>query len=138
MADRTSIEWTDATWPLVTGCTRVSEGCAHCYIERTPPFRMAHRRFDGPDVGATTGVMLHPEKLTVPLHWRKPRKVFVCATGDLFNDLVPDDYIARVFAVMQSCAAHTFQVLTKRHARMRTLLKSEEFWSAVTDFGHIV
>ncbi|WP_142277740.1 DUF5131 family protein, partial [Mycobacterium timonense] len=70
--------------------------------------------------------------------WRAPRKVFVCSTADLFHDKVPDEYIAHVFAVMQSCATHTFQVLTKRHGRMRALLNSAAFWSAVTDFGEHV
>lgn len=138
MADHTKIEWSEATWNVASGCTRVSDGCTHCYIERTPPFRMAHRRFDGDGIGSTTGVVLHPERLTIPLRWRKPRRIFVCSLADLFHDQVPDDYIAHTFAVMQSCAAHTFQVLTKRPARMRSLLSSAEFWSAVTDFGSIV
>jgi protein gp37 len=80
-------------------------------------------------------VQLRPDKLELPLHWRKPRRIFVNSMSDLFHDQVPDDYIAHVFAVMQSCAAHTFQLLTKRHARMRSLLNDSEFWSAVTDFG---
>lgn len=134
----TNIEWTDETWNPVSGCTRVSDGCTHCYIERTPPFRMSHRRFDGKGTGSTTGVQLYPDRLSIPLHWRKPRKVFVCSLADLFQDEVPDEFIAHVFAVMQSCAAHTFQVLTKRHARMRSLLNSDDFWAAVTDFGAIV
>lgn len=138
MADHTAISWAEATWSPVTGCTRVSPGCDHCYIERTPPFRMAHRRFDGDGPGSTTGVMLHPERLEIPLHWRKPRRVFVCSMADLFHDEVPDEYIAHVFAVMQSCASHTFQVLTKRVGRMHSLLNSDEFWAAVTDFGTIV
>ncbi len=82
--------------------------------------------------------MLHPERLETPLHWRKPRRIFVCSMADLFHDEVPDEYIAHVFAVMQSCAAHTFQVLSKRAGRMHSLLNSDEFWSAVTDFGTIV
>ncbi|MGV7864064.1 DUF5131 family protein, partial [Mycobacterium kansasii] len=138
MAEHTHIEWTEATWNVISGCTRVSPGCDHCYIERTPPFRMARRRFDGDGIGSTTGVILHPERLEIPLHWRKPRRIFVCSLADLFHDEVSDNFIAHVFAVMQSCAAHTFQVLTKRHARMRALLNSDEFWSAVTDFGTIV
>ncbi|WOR07332.1 phage Gp37/Gp68 family protein [Mycobacterium marinum] len=138
MADHTAISWADVTWNPVSGCTRISPGCDHCYIERTPPLRMAHRRFDGDGVGSTTGVQLHPERLEIPLHWRKPRKVFVCSLADLFHDEVPDEYIAHVFATMQSCAAHTFQVLTKRAARMHSLLNSDRFWEAVTDFGSIL
>lgn len=122
MSDNSAIEWTDATWSPVTGCTRTSEGCLHCYIDRTPPFRMERRRFDGPDIGATTGVRLHPERLGVPLRWRKPRRIFVCSLADLFHDDVPDSYIAEVFAAMAQAPQHTFQVLTKRHARMRSLL----------------
>lgn len=118
MSDHSAIEWTDATWNPVTGCTRVSPGCAHCYIERTPPFRMEGRRF----VNGTTGVRLHPDRLDQPMRWRKPRRVFVCSLADLFHDEVPDDYIARVFAAMALASQHTFQVLTKRPERARALL----------------
>lgn len=131
MSDKTAIEWCEATWSPVTGCTRASAGCDHCYIERTPPFRMAHRRFDGDGVGSSTGVLLHPERLAIPLGWRKPRKVFVCSMADLFHDSVPGEYIAQVWATMAVAEQHTFQVLTKRHARMRSLLSSEEFKSDV-------
>ena len=127
MSDRTHIEWTDATWSPVTGCTKVSAGCEHCYIERTPPFRMNGRKFDQPGIGGTTGVQLHPDRLWKPVTWRKPRKVFVCSMADLFHDDVPDEYIAKVFAVMARTPQHTFQVLTKRHARMRSLLSSQNF-----------
>lgn len=135
MAQRSKIDWTDATWNPLTGCTKLSPaspGCENCYAStfaerfRGTPGHYFERGFD---------VQLRPEKLSVPLHWRKPRLVFVNSMSDLFHDSVPDDYIAHVFAVMQSCAAHTFQVLTKRHGRMRALLNSSEFWSAVTDFG---
>lgn len=121
------IEWTEETWNPVTGCTRVSEGCRNCYIERTPPMRMTHRRFDSPDIGATTGVQLHPERLGKPLEWRKPRRVFVNSMSDLFHDDVPDEYIAKVFGIMGHAERHTFQLLTKRTARMRALLNSERF-----------
>ncbi|WP_367128272.1 DUF5131 family protein [Saccharothrix sp. HUAS TT1] len=127
MGDKTRIEWTDATWNPVTGCTRVSEGCRRCYIERTPPFRTAGRRFDSAEVGGTTGVLLHPERLAQPLRWRKPRRVFVNSLADLFHDDVPDAMVARVFAVMAATPWHTYQVLTKRPARMRALLKAEAF-----------
>ncbi len=131
MADHTHIEWTDATWNVVTGCTRTSEGCLRCYIDRTPPFRMAHRRFDGPGIGATTGVKLHADRLGIPTRWRTPRRVFVCSLADLFHQQVPDRFIAEVFAVASIAAQHTFQVLTKRHARLRSLLNSSGFWAAV-------
>lgn len=132
MADKTGIEWTDATWNPVTGCTEVSPGCDHCYAKtfaerwRGTPHHYFENGFD---------VQLRPERLTQPLRWRRPRRIFVNSMSDLFHDQVPDDYIAHVFAVMQSCAAHTFQVLTKRHGRMRSLLNSDGFWEAVTDFG---
>lgn len=127
----TEIAWADETWNVVTGCTRVSDGCLHCYIPRTPPFRMAHRRFDHDGIGATTGVKLHSDRLPIPLAWRKPRRIFVCSLADLFHDAVPDRYIAEVFAVMSIAERHTFQVLTKRPARMRSLLNTEQFWVLV-------
>lgn len=117
MAEQTAIEWTDSTWNIVTGCTRVSPGCANCYIERTPPFRMAGRRFATVGAASTTGVRLHPDRLEQPLHWRKPRRVFVCSLADLFHDDVPDEFIGRVWAAMALAPTHTFQVLTKRPER---------------------
>lgn len=122
MSESTAIEWTDATWNPVTGCTKVSPGCAHCYIERTPPFRMAGRRFEVDIDRATTGVRLHHERLGQPLRWRKPRRVFVCSLADLFHDDVPDAFIEQVFVTMASAPRHTFQVLTKRPERALRLL----------------
>lgn len=127
MSDRSAIEWTDATWSPVTGCTRVSEGCDHCYIERTPPFRIGGRRFDGVGPGSTTGVVLHPERLDAPLRWRKPRRVFVNSLSDLFHDDVPSELLAEAFAVMALAERHQFQILTKRPARMRSLLNNDAF-----------
>jgi protein gp37 len=126
MADNTHIQWTDATWNVVTGCTKVSEGCRHCYIERTPPFRVQGRRFTGPRgagaPGATTGVLLHPDRLDWPLRWRRPRRVFVNSLSDLFETSVPDAFIAKVFQIMGAARWHTFQVLTKRPGRMASLV----------------
>lgn len=127
MSDRTAIAWTEATWSPVTGCTRISSGCDNCYIERTPPFRMTHRQFDHPGTGGTTGVTLHPDRLDQPHHWRKPRRIFVCSMADLFHDNVPDEHIAAVWVTMMLTPRHTYQVLTKRHARLRTLLSSPDF-----------
>ena len=134
MSVRTHIEWTrgdngepGATWNVADGCTRESEGCDLCYIERQPPFRMAHRRFDGVGVGSTTGVRLYPERLSLPLRWRTPMRIFVCSLADLFHKDLPDEYIAQVWAVMALAPRHTFIVLTKRHARMRSLLGSPRF-----------
>lgn len=123
------IEWTDTTWNPVTGCDKVSPGCDHCYAESIA------RRFAGtasfPDGFAVT---LHPERLGAPLRWRKPRRVFVNSMSDLFHDQIPDDYIAHVFAVMARTPQHTYQVLTKRHGRMRSLLSSDRFRRRMYDF----
>src|SRR3972149_2506838 len=89
VSEQSAIEWTDATWNPVTGCTKVSPGCANCYIERTPPFRMAGRRF----VKGAIPVLLHPERLDQPLRWRKPRWVFLCSLADLFHEDGPEGFI---------------------------------------------
>lgn len=129
MADKTGIQWTDATWNPVTGCTKVSAGCDNCYAEtlaerfRGTPGHYFERGFD---------VQLRPDKLDLPLRWRKPRRIFVNSMSDLFHDSVPEDYIANVFGVMARAQHHTFQLLTKRHARMRSLLNSGEFWAGVS------
>lgn len=125
MSTTTKIEWTDSTWNFVRGCTRVSDGCLRCYIDRTPPFRMAHNRFDSPSIGGKTRVTLHPEKLTDPLHWRAPRRVFVNSLSDLFHKDVPDELIARAFGVMARTPQHSYQILTKRAGRMHYLLGND-------------
>jgi protein gp37 len=128
MSERSAIEWTDATWNPVTGCTKVSPGCDHCYAEtfaerwRGVPGHHFERGFD---------LVLRPERLGQPLKWRAPRRVFVNSMSDLFHPGVPAEYIARVFAVMLAAPRHTFQVLTKRHARMRSLLRDSRFTTAV-------
>jgi protein gp37 len=124
VGDKTKIEWTDASWNPVTGCTKVSAGCTNCYAERMAK-RLAGRagypsfdpRANGP-VGDPFAVTLRPDRLNEPLRWRKPRRVFVCSMSDLFHKDVPDEFIDRVFAVMADCPRHTFQVLTKRPERM--------------------
>lgn len=136
MADKSHIQWTQATWNFITGCTKISDGCMNCYIERTPPFRMAHRRFDKPGTGGTTGVKLHSDRLALPLRWRRPRRIFVNSLADLFHEAVPDQFIAEAFAVMALARQHTFQVLTKRHARMRSLLagaRTNGFWDLMVN-----
>src|SRR5438128_7945323 len=117
MSTTTTLEWTDATWNPVTGCTKISPGCAHCYIERTPAFRIAGRRF----VKGVIPVIRHDDRLEQPLHWRKPRRVFVNSLSDLFHDAISDEFIERVFATMQRAHWHRFQILTKRSARLRAL-----------------
>lgn len=127
MSTSTHIEWTDATWNTLSGCTRISEGCLRCYIERTPPFRMNGRKFDAAGIGGKTGIVLHEDRLDLPLHWRNPRRVFVNNLSDLFHDDVPNEHIAAVFAVMSIARQHKFQILTKRPARMRALIGSSAF-----------
>lgn len=124
MSDKTGIEWTDATWNPVTGCIEVSPGCDHCYAKT---FAERFRGTEGHYFEHGFDVQLRPEKLDQPLRWRRPRRIFVNSMSDLFHDQVPDDYIAKVFAVMCHANHHTFQVLTKRHARMRSLLSSDAF-----------
>lgn len=131
MAENSAIEWTSHTWNFVTGCTKISDGCTHCYITTTMPFRVAGRRWDRDGIGATTGVQLHSDRLHWPLtKWKTPARIFVNSLADLFHDEVPDRFIADAFAVMSLAAQHTFQVLTKRPARMRALLRSGNFWAA--------
>jgi protein gp37 len=122
MADTSKIEWTDATWNVVTGCEKVSPGCDNCYAET---FAERWRGIPGHHFETGFDVTLRPERLTLPLRWKKPRKVFVNSMSDLFHKDIPDEYIARVFAVMALTPQHTYQVLTKRHGRMRAVLRDE-------------
>src|SRR5438128_2220616 len=119
MSTTTAIEWTDATGNPVTGCTKVSPGCAHCYIERTPPFRIAGRRF----VHGAIPLQLHEDRLEQPLHWRTPRRIFVNSLSDLFHEQLSAAFIALVFDIMRRAHWHQFQILTKRSARLRTLAR---------------
>ena len=128
MSDKTKIEWTDATWNPVTGCTKVSEGCDHCYAET-----IAHRFAGTAAYPNGFDVTLRPERLDQPLRWQRPRRIFVNSMSDLFHKDVPDEYIARVFAVMALAPHHTFQVLTKRPGRMRSLLNSQAFRQALDE-----
>jgi protein gp37 len=118
MSNHTAIEWTDATWNPTTGCTKISPGCAHCYIERTPAFRIPGNRF----VHGKTDIAIFHDRLDQPLHWRKPRRVFVNSLSDLFHDDISDAFIGQVFDVMAQAVRHTFQLLTKRPERMRALV----------------
>lgn len=106
------------TWNPVTGCTKISQGCKHCYAER-----MAKRLTAMGSARYRNGfeVTLHPDLLDVPRKWRQPRVVFVNSMSDLFHEDIPDEYIARVFATMRECPQHTFQVLTKRAERLASL-----------------
>lgn len=110
------IEWTEKTWNVVTGCTKISEGCKHCYAERMSK-RLAGRC--GYDKDEPFKVTLHPDKLDEPLRWKKPSKIFVCSMGDLFHEDVDDGFLCRIFDVMAVSEHHTFLILTKRPNRMR-------------------
>ena len=124
MADTSKIEWTDATWNVVTGCEKVSPGCDNCYAET---FAERWRGIPGHHFETGFDVTLRPERLTLPLRWRKPKRVFVNSMSDLFHKDIPDEYIARVFATMSLTPQHTYQILTKRHGRMRALLGDPTF-----------
>lgn len=114
MPDNTAIEWTDATWNPVTGCTKVSPGCAHCYAEA---FTLRFKR-GGPFLPGKTTIRLHPDRLDQPRKWKSPRRVFVNSMSDLFHEEVPFDFVDAVFARMRSSDQHTYQILTKRPERM--------------------
>jgi len=122
MSSQSSIEWTDATWNPVRGCTKISPGCKHCYAET---FAERFRGVKGHPYEQGFDVRLVPEKLAEPLRWRTPRMIFANSMSDLFHDLVPDDYIVAVARVMATAKWHTYQVLTKRAERLRRLLNSD-------------
>jgi protein gp37 len=121
MALNSSIEWTDATWNPVRGCTKISPGCAHCYAET---FSERFRGVKGHPFEYGFDLRLVPEKLHDPLSWRKPKRIFVNSMSDLFHNVIPDDYIAQVARVMVEADWHSYQILTKRPARMRDLLEN--------------
>src|SRR4051794_18018948 len=122
-ADRSAIEWTESTWNPVTGCSKVSPGCAHCYAE-TLSRRFGWSRTPWTPANARDNVVLHPERLDQPLRWRRPRMIFVNSMSDLFHEYVPLQFIADVFDVMRDAEHHVFQVLTKRHERLRDVASS--------------
>ncbi len=106
MGGLTKIQWTDAVWNPVTGCTKVSAGCKNCYAEGIAKRFWGDRKF--------TDVQLHPERLEQPLHWKKPRMIFVNSMSDLFHEDIPFEFITEIFRVIDGCKRHTFQILTKR------------------------
>ncbi len=118
MSDNSKIEWTEATWNPVTGCTQISPGCAHCYAMR---FANRFRGVPGHPYERGFDLQLRPERLRQPLEWKKPRRIFVNSMSDLFHDEVPEEYIRQVFDVMEEAGQHTFQVLTKRAERVKRL-----------------
>lgn len=120
MANATAIEWTDATWNPVTGCTKVSAGCDHCYAER---FSERFRGAAGHPFATGFDLTLRPERLDLPLRWRTPRMIFVNSMSDLFHKEIPEEFIARAFDTMERAPWHTFQVLAKRSSLMRDFLR---------------
>jgi len=132
MAD-TAIEWAERVWNPTTGCDRVSPGCDNCYAltlaKRLKGMGSAKYQTDGDPrtSGPGFGLSVHEDALALPLRWRKPKRIFVNSMSDLFHEEIPDEFIAEVFAVMALAGRHTFQLLTKRHGRMRSLLNKPNF-----------
>jgi protein gp37 len=133
MSDRSAIEWTQATWNPVTGCDKVSPGCAHCYAEM---FAERWRGIPGHPYAQGFDLRLWPERLDVPLRWKRPRMIFVNSMSDLFHERIPDEFVAEIFETMVSAEQHTFQILTKRHERLLQLAPSlpwpPNVWMGVT------
>jgi protein gp37 len=115
---RSAIEWTEATWNPVTGCTQVSPGCAHCYAKT---FAERFQGVPGHPYEQGFALKLWPDRLDIPLRWKRPRMIFVNSMSDLFHEDIPLDYVRRVFATMEAAQHHVFQVLTKRHERLAEL-----------------
>lgn len=133
MSEKTIIEWTQSTWNPVTGCTKVSAGCAHCYAEA---FAERFRGVPGHPYQQGFDLKLWPERLELPLHWTRPRAIFVNSMSDLFHPQVPDAFITGVFQVIRAARQHTFQILTKRPERaadMSSVLPwPENLWMGTT------
>jgi protein gp37 len=129
VSDHSAIEWTDATWNPVRGCTKISPGCAHCYAET---FAERFRGVAGHAYERGFDLRTVPEKLAEPLRWATHRMIFVNSMSDLFHEEVPDDYILQVASVMRLANWHTYQVLTKRSERLRDLLKTK-----LVDVSHL-
>jgi len=133
MPQPTKIEWTGYSWNAVTGCTKISPGCSHCYAER-----MAKRLQMMGQLKYKNGfkVTLHPDELTRPLAWKKPQIIFVNSMSDLFHEDVPDQFIFQMFDTMQKASWHTFQILTKRSQRLASIAKRlpwpDNIWMGVT------
>jgi len=134
MGDKSTIEWTDSTWNPVTGCTKVSQGCKNCYAKTVHDNR--HKAFlNGKKMPPQYSVafeqlLTHPDRLAAPLHWRKPRRIFVNSMSDLFHEDIPSDFIESVFHRMAMAKQHTFQVLTKRPERMFNFLTGGKAFSS--------
>jgi protein gp37 len=133
MSDRSAIEWTEASWNPATGCSKVSPGCAHCYAET---FAERWRGIPGHPYEQGFELKLWPQRLEIPLRWRRPRFIFVNSMSDLFHEDIPAWFIADVFDVMGRASWHTFQILTKRHERLAELAPALDWhpnvWMGVT------
>jgi len=133
MADRSPIEWTEASWNPTTGCSKVSPGCAHCYAET---FSERWRGVAGHPYEQGFDLKLWPSRLDLPLRWRRPRLIFVNSMSDLFHEAIDDGFIEAVFETMGRAHWHTFQVLTKRHERLLDLAPRLDWhpnvWMGVT------
>lgn len=133
MADRSAIEWTEATWNPVTGCDKVSPGCAHCYAEA---FAERFRGVPGHPYEQGFDLRMWPERLDQPFRWKRPRMIFVNSMSDLFHERIPLDFIRRVFASMEGADWHTFQILTKRPERVVDIVDAlcwpENVWMGVS------
>ena len=145
MADGTGIEWCDATWNIVTGCSVVSPGCTNCYAMRLAGTRLrnepSRRGLTAPSAAGpvwTGEARFNKQWLDQPLRWRRPRRIFVCAHGDLFHEAVHDDWIDLVFAVMALAPQHTFIVLTKRAQRMRDYLTDADMRMRIWEAGEVL
>jgi protein gp37 len=121
MADNSAIEWTNATWNPVTGCTKIGPGCDHCYAER---FAERFRGVPGHPYEPGFDLTLRPARLDQPARWRRPRMIFVNSMSDLFHKHVPFTYVDQVFESMEKADQHTYQVLTKRSSRLRSYVNS--------------
>ena len=141
MGAKSSIEWTESTWNPVTGCTKISPGCQHCYAER-----LANRlkAMGQPNYANGFNLALHEHALDLPLTWKKPQRIFVNSMSDLFHEKVPTDFILRIFDVMNKANWHKFQILTKRSERLAEmdadLPWAPHIWMGVTvenaDYKH--
>lgn len=125
MSTNSTIEWTESTWNPTTGCNKISPGCTHCYAER---FAERWRGIPGHPYEQGFDVKIWPERLSMPLSWKKPRLVFVNSMSDLFHEEIPEDFIKDVFSVMKKANWHQFQLLTKRPIRMLEIASYIEEW----------
>lgn len=132
MSDHTKIEWTDATWNPMRGCTKISPGCKHCYAAT---FAERFRGVKGHPFEFGFDFRLVPEKLGDPIRWSTPRRIFVNSMSDLFHEEVPDAYIEKIARVMLAANWHTYQILTKRAPRMSRLLQTK--LRMVADAPHV-